>query len=164
MQTIRRLLLIVTILWVTASPSSAQKNTWQLISLSHDTLIASRLDSLSETTLFATCSGRVISLPIDSIAVLVGFKEGGFWQAAGLGSLVGAATGAIIGAVTYQNQKPSIGGRGADEFGYGLLGAVSGFAVGGIIGASSGHYETYAIWSEKTLKMKQKVLQQAFDN
>ena len=136
-KTITKLLLIVTILCISAKMSSAQEKLWRLTFVSHDTLTASRLDSLSDSTLFVTCNSRVISLPIDSIAVLVGFKEEHFMKGAGIGFLVGAATGAIIGAAS--------------------------FFIGGIITGSDSH-ETYDLRTHRDIKMKRRVLQLAFHN
>jgi hypothetical protein len=165
-KTITKLLLIVTILCISAKMSSAQEKLWRLTFVSHDTLTASRLDSLSDSTLFVTCNSRVISLPIDSIAVLVGFKEGHFMKGAGIGFLVGAATGAIIGAASYQKPRGAfaidLGPRAEAEAG-GLLGAVGGFFIGGIITGSDSH-ETYDLRTHRDIKMKRRVLQLAFHN
>ena len=135
--------------------------------LSHNTLSASRLDSLSDTTLFATCNGRSTSLPIDSIAILVHTQQGHFIDGAKVGALVGAGIGVVIGALSYQ--KPvqngftdlSDAGPFPDAFGGGFLGAGCGFLIGGLI-SSSDHEETYVLWTEKTLTMKRQILQQAF--
>ncbi len=115
--------------------------------------------------LFATCEGRSIALPIDSIAVLVLISKGSFWKGAGAGFLLGGATGAIIGAVSYQKPTGPYSidlGPGVAALGGGILGGAGGFLIGGIIGATSGHYETYDLRAEKTLRAKRRVLLQAF--
>src|SRR5208283_2176044 len=134
-KTITRLLLIVTIICISALTSSAQEKIWKLTFISHDTLTASRLDSLSDSTLFVTCNGRVISFPIDSIAVLESFKEGRFSDGDGIGFLVGAGIGAILGAASYQKPEPSKSFTINIDFGPGPDAMAGGIIVG--VGAFS---------------------------
>jgi hypothetical protein len=161
MLTIIKFFFIITILCFAFSQSSAQKNNLRLITLSGDTLNVCRIDSLSDIALFGSCNGKPIFVLIDSITVLERFKEGHFLNGAAIGTLIGAVTGIIIGAATYQ--KEEIGGRSAAEAGYGLIGAVGGFVIGGAIGASSDHY-MIDFRMHKSLKMKRLIIQQAFIN
>jgi hypothetical protein len=133
---------------------SAQDSPWQVILNSSDTLTASRLDSLHENILSATCDDRALSIPVDSIAALVQYTKGHFWNGAGIGTLVGAGAGAVIGLVTYQKPEPkgfiTIDlGSGPAALGGALIGAVGGFAVGGIIGALSSGHEMYDLKGKK---------------
>ncbi len=169
-KTITKLLLIVTILCILATMSSAQGKTWRLTFVSHDTLTVSRLDSLSDSTLFAACNGKATSFPIDSIAMLVACKQGRFSDGDGIGFLVGVSIGAIIGAASYQKPEPSKSftinidlGPGADAMAGGIIGGVGGFIIGGII-AGSDRYETYDLRTHKDIKMKRRILQLAIDN
>ncbi len=169
-KTITKLLLIVTILCISAAMSSAQEKIWRLTFVSHNTLTASRLDSLSDSTLFVAYNGKVTSFPIASIAVLVGFKVGHFSDGDGVGFLVGAATGAFIGALSCQKPKPSNSfainidlGPGPDAMAGGIIGGVGGFIIGGIA-TGSDSYETYDLRTHKDIKMKRRILQLAIDN
>ena len=105
MRTLAKFSLVLTTICLFTSPSSAQENTWQVILLSGDMLHSCTLDSLPDVVLFARCNGESISLPVDSIASLSRLHEGGFWKGAGTGFLVGAASGAILGAILYH--KPT---------------------------------------------------------
>jgi hypothetical protein len=170
MQTINKLFLIITILCLSISPVSAQESTLRLISVSNDTLNLCRIDSLSDIVLFASCSNKALSLPIDSIAIIERIKEGHFLKGAALGTLVGVTVGAIIGYATYQKPEPRPNGLftidlgpGPATLGGGLIGGVGGFVVGGVIGSSSDHY-TIDLRSRKTLKMKRLIIQQVFVN
>ncbi len=168
MQTTKTLLVIIIILCISVSLSSAQENAWKLICFSGDTISVCKLDSLPDMVLFATCICRTISIPIDSIAVLTRFKEGSFWNGAGKGFLFGAAIGAFIGFESYHKPEPKPFaidlGPGPVALGGGILGGTGGFLIGGIIGTSSGHYEIYDLRSEKILSVKQKILLKAFDD
>jgi hypothetical protein len=170
MQTIIKLFLIITMLCFSISQALAQESTLRLISLSGDTLNACRIDSLSDIVLFASCSGKAISIPIDSIAILERFKEGHFLKGAAIGTLVGGTVGAIIGYATYQKPEPRPNGLftidlgpGPAALGGGLIGGVGGFVVGGIIGSSSDHYKI-DLRTQKTLRMKRLIIQQVFVN
>jgi hypothetical protein len=132
------------------SASSAQESPWRVILSSGDTLTACRLDSLHNNVLSGTCDIKAFSFSVDSIAALVQHKEGSFWTGALIGSLVGAATGAAFGAIQATDYTSAAAGGG------GIIGAVGGFVVGGIIGASSSH-ETYDL-TAKTLNMKLQII------
>jgi len=135
-----------------------------LIRISGDTLRECTLDSLPDIVLYFTSNGKAISLPIDSIALL-SRVQGHFWIGAGVGLAVGATSGAIIGAASYKKPTGPFaidlnpGGAGGA-----ILGATAGFLIGGIIGASSEHNETYDLRTEKTLMMKRWILLQALYN
>ena len=138
--------------------SSAQQKIWKLTFISHDTLTANRLDSLSDSTLFVVYNGKVVSFPIDSIGMLVGYKEGNFGEGAGFGFLIGMGVGAIIGVASYQ---PNTFNPGA--YGGAILGSIGGIFIGGII-TGTDTYETYDLRAHKDLKMKRRVLRLAIDN
>lgn len=145
--------------------SSAQENWWQVIRLSGDTLSDCRLDSLPEIILYITCNGTSISISLDSIAELRRFKETSFLKGAGNGFLVGGTIGALVGAASYQKTTTPYSidfGPGMAALGGGLLGGAGGFIIGGIMSSSSNHYETYTIWNVKTLRMKRRIILQAF--
>ena len=153
-----RPLLIIAILCLSALTLSAQEKIWRLTFVSHDTLTASRLDSLSDSTLFVSCNGKVVSFPIDSIGMLVGYKEGKFGEGAGFGFLIGMAAGAIIGAASY---NPNTLNPGA--YGGAILGSIGGIFIGGMI-TGTDTYETYDLRSHKDVKMKRRILQLAINN
>jgi len=167
MQTIKTLILTIINICILNSQLSAQEDTWKLIRTSGDTLRACTLDSLPDIVLYITSNGEAFSLPIDSIATLSRVKEGHFRGGAGVGFLVGAISGTIIGAASYKKPTGAFAfdlGPGPAEAGGALLGAAGGFLVGGIIGASLGYNETYNLRAEKTLRMKRWILLQAYYN
>ncbi len=140
---------------------------WRLIDISGNELHVNSLASLSDTRLFSLRNDKSISTPIDSIAVLVHFKQGHFLLGAVIGFLVGAATGAIIGHVSSSPEpnKPlnSLSNQaGAATLGM-VTGAIGGFLIGGIISAGDS-YETYDLRSQKNFTMKRRILQQAIDD
>ena len=158
------------ILCFSASPATAQESTLRLITLSSDTLNTCSIDSLSDIVLFASCNGKAISIPIDSIAILERFKEGHFLKGAAIGTLVGVAAGAIIGYATYQKPESKPNGFFTIDLGPdlvalsgGVIGGVSGFVVGGLIGASSDHYKI-DLRAKKIVRMKRLIIQQVFLN
>jgi hypothetical protein len=166
MRTIKTLILTIINICILSSALSARGNTWQLIRISGDTLRGCTLDSLPDIVLYVTSNGEAISLPIDSIALL-SRVQGYFWIGAGVGLLVGATSGAIIGGASYKKPTGAFAidlGPGLAEAGGAFLGATGGFLVGGIIGASLGHNETYELRTEKTLRMKRWILLQALYN
>lgn len=155
-KTITGLLLVITILCISPVPSIAHENSWKLIFLSHDTLTVSRLNYLTYSTLFATCDGRVTPFPIDSIAMLIGLKEGDFMDGAKIGFLVGSSSGVLIGAVGGAVlSKPGAGWIGNSPYVYrpataivfgiggGIFGSVLGFFTGGCIASASSFGEQF---------------------
>ena len=161
-----KLFIVTTMLLLLFSASSAQDNTCQVILYSGDTLTACRLDSLHDNVLSATCDIRAFSFPVDSIAVLVQHKEGHFWKGAAIGSFLGAGAGAIVGYATYH--KPANGwtfdlGPGGSTGGGLIIGAVGGFVVGGVFGASSTVTKTYNL-KGKTLRVKLQIIEYLLHN
>ena len=143
---------------------------WRLIYFSGGGFRVNRLDSLTGSFLSTTSNNKSIRVPIDSIAVLVHFKEGHFWIGAGIGFLAGTVTGAVIAGLNVPKQDPtkplaSFGGLEAGgEIAVGMLiGAPLGFFTGGVIAGTDG-YETYDLMTQKDVKMKRQILQQAIDN
>jgi len=170
MKTFLKISFIIMILGFSASLASAQEWTLRLISISSDTLNACSIDSLSDVVLFASCDGKAKSIPIDSIAIMDRFKEGHFLKGAAIGTLVGVAAGTIIGYATYQKPESKSNGFFTIDLGPdlvalsgGVIGGVSGFVVGGLIGASSDHY-TIDLRGKKTVRMKRLIIQQVFLN
>jgi hypothetical protein len=95
-------------------------------------------------------------IPVDSIAILLRHRESHFREGAAWGVLGGVILGAVIGVVstrepkssdrTYDESKNHGGdlslnmgfhfGKAEAAVGYGLLGALGGFFVGGIVGSN----------------------------
>jgi hypothetical protein len=170
MAPIKKLSPIILVLCIMTLSASAQESTLRVISLAGDTLQACRIDSLSENILFGSCSGKSIFIPIDSIAIVERFKEGDFLKGATIGTLAGAAAGAIIGYATYQKPGPKSNGSFTIDLGPGpaafagvLLGGVGGFVIGGVIGASSDQNKI-DLRGKKTVKMKRMIILQIFVN
>ena len=144
---------------------------WKLIRIEGEELYVNRLVSLSNTNLFVFTDNKSIAVPIDSIAVLIRFKEGHFWLGAGIGLIVGGVSGLIIGGVSHQNSEqddPIKSGKAAFETagaaGLGLIiGVPLGFLTGGAVGGTDS-YETYDLRSQKDLKVKKNILQKAIEN
>ncbi len=141
---------------------------WRLMYNSGDNLHLDELDSLSDTHLFALRNDTLISIPIDSIAVLVHFKKGHFWIGAGIGFLAGAFLGGIIGDATAPKGSDSTFGT-AFTSGFNrmnawaggvTIGAALGFVAGGILSAGDS-YETYDLRAQKDIRIKWRILQQA---
>ena len=154
---------ILTISVFSVSSLSAQGESWRIICLSGDTLNACRLDSLPAIILFATCSDRFLAIPIDSIEVLIGVNQRRSSSQAVSGLLLGAAAGAIIGSLTYQRPEGLLDiGPGGAALAGAVFGAVAGCAVGVTLRGSSNEEETYDLRPEKTLRMKRRILLQAF--
>ena len=80
---------------------------WRLIYVSGSELQVNKLVSLSNKSLITLRNDKSISIPIDSIAVLVHFKEGHFWIGAGIGFLAGTVTGAAIAGLNVPKQDPT---------------------------------------------------------
>ena len=141
---------------------------WRLIYISGNELRLNRLVSLSDTRLAALRNDKSISIPIDSIAALVHFKEGHFWIGAGIGFVAGTAAGLIIGAAAAPKADPnkpiqSFANQGGSLATGLIIGAPLGFIAGGIIGGTDG-YETYDLRGQKDVKMKRQILQEAVDD
>jgi hypothetical protein len=93
-------------------------------------------------------------------------KEGRFWKYAVTGSWICAGAGAIIGFATYQ--KPTSGwaidfGPSGAAGGGLIIGAASGFVVGGIIGVLDSDSKTYDL-KGKTLKVKLQIIYYLLNN
>lgn len=152
-------------------PNNKTDFPWKLISLAGDELYVNRLISLSDLSLFVFTNNKSISVPIDSIAVLVHFKEGHFWLGAGIGFVVGGVSGLIIGGASHQNSEqndPIKSGKstfetaGAATLGL-IIGAPLGFFAGGAL-AGTDSYETYDLRSQKDLRAKKNILQTVIEN
>lgn len=153
-------------LFISIPTLSAQNNTWQVIRLSDEIVTECRLDSLHDNVLYATCGIKAISFPVDSISALVQHKEGRFWKYAVTGSWICAGAGAIIGFATYQ--KPTSGwaidfGPSGAAGGGLIIGAASGFVVGGIIGVLDSDSKTYDL-KRKTLRVKLQIINSLLNN
>lgn len=166
MRTIIFHLLTFTIICSSASPLLSQGNTNRIITLSGTEINSCQFDSLPGTVLFATCNGRSMSLPIDSIAQLIHYINGSYWGA-GTGFLIGGAIGAHMGKIIYENEKPEPFnpfdvGSGFAAFTGGIIGGGGGFFLGAIIVPFSSHVDTCDLISEKTMRGKRRILLQIF--
>lgn len=113
------------------------------------------MGALEGDILKLVCPSSVIRIPVDSLSVLIRHRESHFWRGAGYGTLAGIAVGAIVGAATYQKPAGPWAinvGRGGTALGGGILGAVTGFTIGGIAGAVSGGDEKYDLSQDTTKK------------
>src|SRR5258707_5924104 len=129
---------------------SAQDAAWRVVRSAGDTLPNSSLNVIDDTVLAVTFDDRLLSVSIDSVELLLHHKDSHFLRGAGYGTLIGGAAGAVIGAVSYHEPEHHPGewfyidfGRGAVTGAGAILGAVGGFVIGGIIGATSGGSETF---------------------
>ncbi len=103
------------------------------------------LDDVSDSC-FAFESNREVHLiPMNSLDLLRRDRKSQFWAGAGIGMLIGAAVGAVIGYATYSRPERKPGQWIVLDFGPGLnaaagaiVGMPVGFAVGGAVGASKG--------------------------
>jgi hypothetical protein len=143
---------------------------WKLIYFSGNEVHPDQLLTVSDTSLLTLTNSKYTKIPIDSIAVVVHYKEGHFWTGAGIGFVAGAIMGGVIGASSISKQNPSnptapLTGLSEDgKVALGMvIGAPLGFFAGGIIGGT-GEYVTYDLRAQKNPKMKRQILQEAIDN
>ena len=142
------------------SISAAQINGWTVITSAQDTLGPCTIGALAGGFVYLSCDSSSMRLPVDSLKIILRQGEPHFWSSAGYGTLAGVAVGALFGFATYQRPSGSFTfdfGPGAAAFGGAILGGVAGFAIGGIVGASSGGEEKYDL-SGATTEEKVKIL------
>jgi len=87
-----------------------------------------------------------------------------FWKGAGIGFLAGGATGGLIGAATYEESTEPLAdifinpARQGEAIVTGaLLGGISGFIIGGLVGSSAGKEQVYD-FTQKTREQKSATL------
>jgi hypothetical protein len=150
-------LMLLIIFCIAAISSSAisqdQDRLWTVITASEDTLLLCALDHIDNGRIQLACGNAASHVSVDSVRKIIRHVQSQFWKSAGYGALGGAAAGAIIGLASYQ--RPRSGGFISLDYGPGfsaaggaILGAVAGFAVGGIVGAASGGDEVHDLTSE----------------
>ena|ERR1700690_946450 len=133
--------------------SSAQSKQWTVIKSSGDTLRSCVIGTLEGTVVNWVSSKDAIQISVDSLKMLYRHGESHFWSGAGYGALAGVIAGTIIGTVTYQKPTGPWAidlGEGPAVAGGGILGGVTGFAIGGVIGAFSGGDEKHDLSREPT--------------
>ena len=133
--------------------SSAQTNGWTIITSAQDTLQSCTIFALVGDMVYLSCSSSVIHIPVDSLKILVKRNESHFWSGAKYGTLAGTALGIIVGWASYQRPTGwytfDIGEPGA-AMGGAILGAFTGFTIGGIVGAVFVGDEKYDLSQEPT--------------
>jgi hypothetical protein len=133
-------------------------NNWNLTLSNGDTISNISLNRLEGDSLVISDGAFTKRVLVDSIVEVRQINKSNFREGAGIGLLAGMTIGALMGRASYKKPVPSSGeskdwihfdvGSGPDgaelsTIGGGLLGCVSGFIIGGIIGASSRGDERY---------------------
>lgn len=103
------------------------------------------MDDVSDSSFAFESNREVHFIPVNSLESILRHRESRFWTGAGIGVVVGAALGGIIGYATYSKPQRKPGEWFVLDFGPGLntaagaiVGVPIGFAIGGTIGASMG--------------------------
>jgi hypothetical protein len=131
---------------VTACPALSQYSyiddyQWIIVKRSGVSLQPCRIDSIGESILhFRMLPSHETEIPLDSVDTIARQRESQFWIGAGVGFLFGAIVGGVIGYSSMDPNAEEVGAIGnAFAFGGGILvGSVSGFTAGGLIGAQVG--------------------------
>jgi len=144
---------------------------WKLIYLSGNEIQVDQLLTVSDTSLLTLRNGKYMRIPVDSIAVVVHYRDGHFWTGAGIGFVAGGLAGTIIGVATAAKPDPAkpetqlfswVNTDNSMSVGL-IVGAPLGFVVGGVIGGT-GEYVTFDLRAQKNPKMKRQILQKAIDD
>ncbi len=120
-----------------ARSAEAGEDGWRIILSSSDTLPECRLREVDDSLLYFDRLSESMSLPVDSVAVLIRLKKSRVLAGAGTGMLIGAILGGAIGSAI----APSNSDNGMQNIGPALavIAAASAFAIGGtLIGGISG--------------------------
>jgi hypothetical protein len=154
-----KIVIILSILCISSltypTVSSAQTNEWTIITSARDTLRPCIIGKLEGDVVNLICGSSAIQISADSLSMLTRHEESHFWSGAGYGTLIGAAMGTFVGAATYQKSTGTFAldlGPGVAALGGGILGAVMGFTIGGIVGIVSGGDKEYDLSQEPTVE------------
>lgn len=94
---------------------------------------------VDDSTIVFESGGKTMMIPVDSVGFLLRRAGSYFWEGAGIGTFVGFAAGAGIGASSYSPPTPGQivdFGPGLPAIGGAIIGIPIGFAVGGLVGAA----------------------------
>ncbi len=153
----------ITILFIISNLSFAQVNNFQLTLKSNITFPQCSIEKLIGDSLEISQSGETQWIKVDSILEIRQVYDSQFWTGAGIGFLVGAIAGGVIAKATSNDSEPSKVNFNFDMSGLAVLGgivlgSVTGFTAGGIIGASAGSDEVYEL-SQHRLEQKLKIVE-----
>jgi hypothetical protein len=115
----------------------AQQATWRVDLQSGRTIPGCRLYGVNDSMLFLMDGGNTAAVRIDAVIGL-NRQHSGFWDGAFTGILVGTAVGAMAGAASGNDNsehREQIIKTPPRYLTYGVLGAVLGFAIGGLAGS-----------------------------
>ncbi len=123
-------------------PLSAQKNTWEITLSNGDMISGDILKIMDSDSLIISHLGGLNHLSVDSIVTMRVAGKSNFWKGAGVGFIAGVGAGATIGAALYEKPKKTgwiiyDPGRGLSAAAGGILGGLTGFFIGGVIGNST---------------------------
>jgi len=140
---------------ISAFTAFAQSSGWTVYIRSHEPVFPCTLIGIENEQIQLSCDSLKMNVAIDSVQMLAREKETHFWAGAGYGALAGVVVGAAVGLVMYEKPKPSGYftldlGPAVSAVGGGVLGVVTGFLVGGIIGTLSCGTEMYDLSKETT--------------
>ncbi len=151
-------LIAVVAFFVSATACFAQSVGWTVIMSSMDTLASYEIGTIEGGNVNFVRGSSVVTIPVDSVKILVRHNEPHFWSSAGYGTLTGATVGAIAGLASYQKPTGSFAfdpGLGVTAFGSAILGGLAGFTIGGIVGAVSGSDDVYDLTQATTIERVQ---------
>ena len=134
----------------------SMSNNWKLTLINGDTISNISLQRLEGDSLVISDTTFTKCILVDSIIEVRQINKSYFREGAGIGLLGGVIIGVLIGSAAYKESGPSSGeskdsinldfmpgGPGINTLAGGILGGLSGFLVGGIIGAFSRKDEIY---------------------
>jgi hypothetical protein len=138
----------------------AQPQLWEIYSTSGQPYINVTIDKYERDYLYIKLMDHLFALHQDSIKYLIRKKESNF----GVGFLIGAIGGGILGAATSSgsNEPYDLGFSDSGESLSIVSGAIIGGILGGIVGLASGADEKYQI-EKYPIEGKRKILNRLFN-
>jgi hypothetical protein len=109
---------------------------WQIVKVDSSVINVKRMDTVIKDTLVIFIAGNARRIPVDSINSIIRVRKG----VAGRGVGIGAAAGFVFGASVFfiselTTGEPAYFGTGTDELFAGIILAIPGAIIGGIVAA-----------------------------
>jgi len=144
-----KILVLGLVLFILLSSAMAQKPKW-VVTFTNGEIISTSLLEIEDDSLHLINRDFRRVMPVASIAQIRKLKRSKFWIGSGIGFVVGAVAGALIGHATYERPQHTPGewdleiyDAGSYAFAGGVLGGLIGFGAGGIFGLALGKDELY---------------------
>lgn len=156
--------LIIPLFVLTSLPcqANAQEETWTIVTVAGDTLVACTLDSLIGTSCAARRDEGWLLISVDSIRAIFRESESAFVRGATIGGCIGAIVGLAIGVIHFSDVESPYGWFSTVQVGAGIvsraaLAGAGGFLIGGAFGAARGTANSYEL-EMRTLEEKLQIL------